>query len=255
MKTTYRILTRELRGYFVSPLAYVITCVFVTINGFMFYNLLAHFNFQCFEYSRYPHMLEQLNLNNMVIRPLFHNMSVIMLLIIPAITMRLLAEERKTGTIELLLTYPIKKVHIVLGKFLGALTMFGIMLGFTALCLAILFIYAKPEIGPIFSGYLGLFLMGGSFIAMGLLFSAITENQVIAAVSTFGLLLFLWLLSWSSTFITGTFGQIIAYISIIEHLGDFAKGIIDTKDVIFYLTFIFMGLFLTQRYLHSLGWR
>ena len=255
MKDTYRVLARELHGYFMSPLAYVITCVFLVINGFMFYNLLVHFNLQCFQYSRYPYMLEQLNLNNMVIRPLFHNMSVIMLLIIPAITMRLLAEERKIGTIELLFTYPIKKVEIVLGKFLGAFIMFGIMLSFTGLYPAILFVYAKPEIGPIFSGYLGLFLMGGSFIAVGVLFSAITENQVIAAVLTFGLLLFLWLLSWSSTFISGAFGQIIAYVSIIEHFGDFAKGIIDTKDVIFYLTFIFVGLFLTQRYLQSLGWR
>ena len=182
-------------------------------------------------------------------------MDFIWLLVVPMLTMRLFAEEKKNGTMELLMTSPISSVQVLLGKFFACLSLYTIIVALTLVYCLILEIYGEPDWGPIFSAYLGYILLGGTFIAVGVLASALTENQIVAVLVSFGILLLLWLIDWSASFAGPTAAKILQHISIIEHLKDFQRGVIDTKDVIFYLSFIFFGLFLTTRVLESRRWR
>jgi ABC-2 type transport system permease protein len=165
---------------------------------------------------------------------------------IPLFTMRLYAEEKKSGTLEVLMTSPLSNLQIITGKFLGTLALYMIMLGFTLIYPLILFMYGNPDWGPIASGYVGLILMGAAFISIGGLCSSFTENQIVAAVISFGVLLFLWVISWASHFVGPGLGDVLSYLSLIEHFDDFSKGIMDTKDIVFYLSFILFSLFLTK---------
>jgi len=196
-----------------------------------------------------------MNVNLYMIRPLLQNTSVIILFVLPMITMRTYAEEKRSGTIELLLTSPVTDVQIILGKFLGALGLYAAMLVVTMLYVGLLFRYGDPEVGPIASGYLGLLLLGGGFIAVGLLVSSLTRNQIVAGMATFGTFLMLWVISWVGDFTGPTAGKIVSYLSITEHFDDFSKGIIDTKHIVYYLSFITFGLFLTAKAVDSERWR
>jgi ABC-2 type transport system permease protein len=182
-------------------------------------------------------------------------MDFIWLLVVPMLTMRLFAEEKKSGTIELLMTSPITTVQVILGKFFACLSLYVLIVAMTLVYCGILELYSKPDWGPIFSGYLGYILLGGAFITVGILASALTENQVVAVLLSFGMLLLLWLIDWSASFAGPTAARIIEYLSFIRHLQDFQRGVIDTKDVVFYLSFIFFGLFLTTRIIESRRWR
>ena len=182
-------------------------------------------------------------------------MSLILLLMMPLLTMRLFSEEKKSGTIELLLTYPIKDMEAIMGKYLACLSLFFLMLLLTALYPFLLIVFAKPEIGPILTIYLGLFLMGAAFIALGTLVSSLTENQIIAAAVTFGILLLFFLIGWASTFVGSSFGSVLEHLSIMKHFQNFTKGVIDTQDIIFYINFIIFSLFLTGMSLESKKWR
>lgn len=255
MRNIWAILLRELRAYFVSPIAYIFTAVFLVVSGFFFYSILQWFNFQCMQAMQYPQYASQLNINEMVIRPMLHNMSVVFLMIVPFLTMRLFADERRTGTDELLLTSPVTMNQIILGKFFGALAVVMLMLLLTALYPVFAFAYSSPELGPILSGYLGLLLLAACFIPIGLLCSALTENQIVAAVLTFGALLILWVIGWAAESASYAMREVIQYLSLTSHLEDLTKGVIDTKDVVFYLSFSFMGLFLTKMALESRRWR
>jgi ABC-2 type transport system permease protein len=177
------------------------------------------------------------------------------LLIAPALTMRLLADERKTGTIELLLTSPIRDFEIVMGKFLGAIALWAAALGVTVIHIGILYLYGRPEWKPIVTAYLGLLLMGGCFISVGLLISSFTSNQIIAGMATFGVFLLLWVINWIGSFSGPTIDRITQYLSIIDHFDDFSKGILDTSHLIYYISFISFGLFLTARSVDSERWR
>lgn len=188
-------------------------------------------------------------------RPLFSNLSVIMLLMMPILTMRLFAEEKKTGTIELLLTYPVRDVEVLLGKYAAALTLFLAMLSLTAFYPGLVAYFARLEPGPILAGYLGLALMGVTFLAIGILASSLTENQIVASVATFGVLLVFWAIGWSANFAGPVWGKLLSHLSLLEHFGSFSKGVIDTKDVIYYLNFTILALFLTLRSLESKRWR
>ena len=255
MKNIYAILKKELASYFGSPVAYVVVTIFLLISGYLFYSAFAFFSMISYRSMGNPSILQQLNVTEGVIRPLYGNMSVILLLMIPLLTMRLFSEEKKTGTIELLLTYPVKDSEAILGKFLACVSFLFFMLALTVLYPLLVILFAKPEAGPILAIYLGLFLMGMSFIALGTFASTLTENQIIAASITFGTLLLLFVIGWASSFVGNTFGKILEHLSVMEHFGNFSKGIIDTKDVIFYIDFTVFFLFLTACSLDSKKWR
>jgi ABC-2 type transport system permease protein len=255
MRKTLAVLEKELEAYFVSPIAYAVMMVFLLLSGFFFYNILSYFNFQCLQYSQYPYALEQLNLNEMVMRPLFHNMAIIILLMAPLLTMRLFAEEKRSGTIELLMTSPVTHWQVTLGKYGACLLVYALMLATTFLYTVILVMYGEPDLGPILSGYLGLFLMGAAFLSIGLLASSTTENQIVAAVISFGALLLFYVIGWMSSSVGVTLGKVLSYLSIVEHLDDFVKGVIDTKDIVYYVSFVFMGIYMSIRSAESSAWR
>jgi gliding motility-associated transport system permease protein len=190
-----------------------------------------------------------------VLRPLFSNVSVILLLLIPLLTMRLFAEERRSGTIELLLTYPVRDGAVLTGKYLAALALYAIMLVFTLAYPAMLAYFARLEWGPLATGYLGLLLMGATFLSVGIFASSLTENQIVSSLITFGVLLIFWVIGWSADNVGGTWGKVLSDLSILEHYDTFAKGVLDTKDVIYYLNFTVLGLFLTLRSLEARRWK
>jgi ABC-2 type transport system permease protein len=198
---------------------------------------------------------QAINVNEIMISPLFLNVSVILLFTLPLITMRTYAEEKRSGTIELLLTSPLTDLQIVMGKFLGGLVLYGAMLAVTLVHMAILFVYGNPEWRPIATGYLGLILMGACFLSLGLFVSSLTRNQIIAGMVTFAVFLMFWVVNWIATFMGPTSQAVLNYLSITEHLNDFARGVIDTKHVVYYLSFIAFSLFLTVRAVDSERWR
>jgi ABC-2 type transport system permease protein len=245
---------KELNSYFSSPVAYLLLTMFAVIFGFFFWNAVGYFNLMGLE-AQMRGQSFPMNINEQVIRPLLSNVSVIGLFFIPMITMRLFAEEKRTGTIELLATSPIRDVEIILGKWLAAMIMYSCLLLFTALNFAFLFRYGNPDWKPLAVGYLGLILQAGGLLAVGTFISMLTRNQIIAGAATFGVCLLLWVLGWAAGYETATWAKVLAYISVIDHFEAFAKGVIDTKDLIFFLSLIFFGLFLTTRSMESLRWR
>jgi ABC-2 type transport system permease protein len=245
---------KELRGYFVSPIGYVLVGFYALLFGWFFYTLVAFFERQSMQMSA-GGPGSAMNVNQMLVAPLLMNATVIMLLVFPLITMRTYAEEKRSGTIELLLTSPLTDWQIILGKFLGALGLYAVMLAVTLVHVAILFVFGTPEWKPIATGYLGLLLMGGSFLSLGLFISSLTKNQIVAGMITFSVFLLLWVINWVSTFVGPTMQTVLNYLSITEHFDDFAKGIIDTKHVVYYLSFIAAGLFLTMKSVDSERWR
>ncbi len=251
------ILNRELKSYFSSLIAYVVIVMFLLITGYFFYNLLATFSVISFQAQVNPMLAKQyqlLNINETVVRPLFGNISIIMLLMTPLLTMRLISEEKKSGTIELLLTFPVKDIDVVLGKYLACLVVFLVMILLTATYPILLLALGEPEVMPMVTGYLGLFLLGAAFISLGIFTSSLTENQIVSASMSFGILFFFWLISYSVPFVSPAFGQILSYLSINEHIASLAKGVLDTEDIIYYLCFIVLFLFLTLRSLESKRW-
>ena len=177
-----------------------------------------------------------------------------LLFLLPMLTMRSFAEEKRSGTMELLLTSPLTDLQIILGKFLGAMALYCLMLALTLLHVGLLFWYGEPEWGPIASGYLGLLLMGGAFISVGLAISSTTKNQIVAGVATFAVLLLFWIINWIGDASGTTSQAVLAYLSILEHFDDFSKGVIDTKHVTYYLSFIVVGLFLTAKSMDQERW-
>jgi ABC-2 type transport system permease protein len=191
----------------------------------------------------------------MLVRPLMQNVLILFLFMLPGVTMRTFAEEKKSGTIELLLTSPLTDMQIVLGKFLGAMGLFAVMLAVTLVHMGILFLYGTPEWKPIATAYLGLFLFGGCFISVGLFVSSLTKNQIIAGIATFAVFLMLWVINWIGSFSGPTVSALTSYLSVVEHADDFWKGVIDTTHLIYYLSFITLGLFLTAKSVDTERWR
>lgn len=258
MRIFYLIAKKELHSYFSSPVAYVVITMFLIITGYFFYNQFAVFSTLSFQASTDPGLAKQQNLLNItetVVRPLFGNISVIMLLMMPLLTMRLFSEEKKSGTIELLLTYPVTDMEVILGKFLACLAVFFLMLLLTVTYPILLFIFGEPEIGPVLTGYIGLFFMGAAFISLGIFTSSLTENQIIAATLSFGVLFLFFMMGYSVGMMGPMLGNLMMYISLIGHLESFAKGVINTTDIIYYGIFITLFIFLTLRVLESKRWR
>jgi len=252
MRNVIAIAGKELRSYFASPIAYILIGFFLLPFGVFFYLYLASFVKQSLQAAQYGGAM---NVNQQVIRYVLQNASVIILFIMPMITMRTYSEEKRSGSIELLLTSPLTDVEIILGKFFGALGLYAALLAVTLLYMAILFVYGNPEWRPLVAGYLGLLLMGGAFISIGLLISSTTNNQIVAGVITFVVFLLFWIIGWFADTAGPTVGPITSWLSITEHFDDFSKGIIDTKHVLYYLSLITFGLFLTAKSVDTERWR
>lgn len=255
MQKIKAIYMREIKYYFQSVTAYVSIAVFLAISGYFFSSIFKYYNFLSLEVRRTTQIASQVNLIDGVMRPLLQNMSTLLLLILPMMTMRLFAEEKKQGTFELLMTYPVSESSTIAGKFLSALTIFLIMIAGTLLYPLILLSYAEPELLPMISGYLGLVLMGCSFISMGIFFSSISSNQLVSGVLTLGTALLFLLIGWLAPVLESDFLNLIAQFSILYHFEPFAKGIINTSDVTYYLFLTFFFLFLCKKSLDSTRWR
>jgi ABC-2 type transport system permease protein len=236
MRNTWAVATRELRAYFLSPLAYLVTALFLIGAGLLFALIL--------ETGREASL-----------RGVMSNVSVIFLIVVPMISMRLLAEEMRTGTIELLLTNPVHEWQIVTGKFLGGVLLLAVMIALTLVYAVFLFLWGNPDRGPMGAGYLGILLQASAFLAVGLWASSLTENQIVAAVLSFVFLLVLWLSDNLGQSIGGPVGQAVSYVSVISHFQEFPQGVINVKDVVFFLTMIAAGLILSTLSLQSRRYR
>jgi ABC-2 type transport system permease protein len=251
----YAIFRKETANFFVSPIAYAVIAIFLLISGFFFWANVSFMSLVSLQAANNPMIAERINLTDVVIRPLVQNMSIVLLFVMPLLTMRLFSEEKKSGTIELLLTYPVTDLAILFGKFLAAALLLLVMLAGTLPFVVLLFGIGDPDPGTLLSGYLGLLLMGAAFMALGIFLSSLTENQIIAAAVSFGSALLFWVLSWSSTLSGEKVGAVLKQLSILEHLESFNKGILALSDLSFFVLFIAFFLFLTLRSLETHRWR
>lgn len=256
MRSIAAIAWRDVRSVFVSPIAYVVLTGFVLLGGWFFFNLLAQFNRLVATYSGLPGAdTSWLNLNDAVVSPLIQNLSVVLIIVVPMITMRSFAEERSSGTYELLFTSPVSVMSMVLGKFLAGVFLVTLMIGLSLVFPAILMRFGNPETGLILSGYLGLYLMAVGFVAVGNFTSALTSNQIIATVSSLVLLLTFFVISWPADGAGPSVKAVLLYLSASEHLNALIRGVIDTSDLLYFGSVIVLFLFLTHRAVESARWR
>jgi ABC-2 type transport system permease protein len=255
MRNTWTITKKELKTFLYSPIAYILTAFFLLVSGFFFYNILAWANDQAMRAMQAGYGMERLNINQMLFQPFFSNMTIILMFLLPMLTMRLFADEKKMRTEELLLTSPVRLSSIIIGKYLAALIIYALILLLTATYAVFVFIYGNPEALPLLVSYLGLFLLGAVFIAIGLFASALTENQVIAAVISFSAIMLIWVISWVGESGPGAWQGILTYLSFFSHFKNMASGVIDTQDIVYYLSFIFLGLYLTRSVFEFRKWR
>jgi ABC-2 type transport system permease protein len=233
---TLAIAERELKSLFVSTVAWVIAAGFLAVSGLLFSVIVF-------------------SSNEASLRYLISNLSVILLFVAPFLTMRLLAEENRLGTVELLLTNPVRDIEVVLGKFLGVMGFIVVMLAMTLYFPALLFIFGTPDPGPIATGYLGVLLQAAAFAAIGLAVSSTTENQIVAAFLSFAINLVLWLSESVSQFVGPPIGAAMKFLSITSHFQDFSRGVIDTSHLIFFISLVAAALFLTYLSLQTRRWR
>lgn len=252
IKNIVLIAKRDFRAYFTSPIAYIIISGFMVLMGWMFFAHLDHFNRQSLQFQQGG---KGMSIVDGIIRPLYGNMNVIFLFLVPFITMRLFAEEKKQHTIELLLTAPVSLLEIILGKFFSSFFLVLVMLALTTVYPVVLCITGNPDLGPIVANYIGTVLLVGCYISVGVLFSSVTENQIVAGALSFSAALFLWLISWATYMAGPVWGEILMYLSLISHYNNFGSGLLMTSDIFFYLSFIAINLFLTHKILDSFRWR
>ena len=253
MSNILAIAHKEVKSYFSSPIAYIAIGLWALLYGYFFFAILSFFVRQSMQMNQFGP--QALNLNQQLIRPLLQNVTILILFLMPMVTMRTYSEEKRSGTIELLLTSPITDFQIVLGKFFGAMALYAVMLAVTLFHIGVLFIYGSPEWKPILTSYIGLLLLGGCFIAVGLFISSLTKNQIVAGMVTFAVFLLLWIITWIGSFSGPTVDKLTTYLSIIDHFDDFGKGVVDTTHLIYYVSFITFGLFLTAKSVDSERWR
>ena len=236
MKKIYVLFIREFQAYFFSPVAYVVLATFLIISGYFFSVILSVTQEASLRYT-------------------LSNMAITLLFISPLITMRLVAEERRSGTIETLMTDPVREIDVVVGKFLAGIFFYIMLLVPTLVYVVILKVVGSPDMGPIISGYVGLVLMGLVFISIGVLASSLSKNQIVSGVISLVSLLLLWVIGWAGEVGPGKFAKIFAYLGFFDHFEPFKKGIIDTKDIIYYVTSAVLFLFLTVRVLETRKWK
>ena len=259
MRSILVIAQRELKSYFSSPIAYVVLTIFIFLSGFVFNFFLSamvqNASMRAMQSAQTGQLPDPIDMPGQVMQGFFQWTSFLMLFTLPVITMALFSEEKKRGTIELLLTAPVTDGQIVLGKFLAASAFYAILLLTTLIDVAVLFFYSDPAYGPILTTYLGMLLYGMAVLALGMFISSLTENQIIAVILTFGLIILLWIIDAASRSADAGLKAVLTYLSILEHLNDFLVGVISTSHIIFYLSLMLVGLFLTYRSIDSLRWR
>jgi ABC-2 type transport system permease protein len=247
---------REMKSYFVSPIAYVVLTIFLALYGWLFFGTFSQAAQYTMQMAMYGQAGEPMNFPALIIQYTMSSMAVIILFLAPMLTMGLFSEEKKRGTIEFMLTTPVKTFQLVAGKYLASLTFFAILFVAGIATFSPLFIYSQPEINPIISAHLGMFLYGAALLALGLFISTLTENQIIAVVISFGISLILWIIKVLNDFFSSpAMQEVIKYLSLLDHLDDFLKGVIVTSHIIYYVTFAFVGLFLAYRSLESMRWK
>jgi ABC-2 type transport system permease protein len=259
LRNVAAIVEKEWRHYFGSPIAWVALTMWTLLFGFFHYFALDYFVQRSMAMSSQMEFGggPKLSMNEFLIRPVLQNMAVVALFILPMLTMRLYAEEKRQGTIELLATSPLTDLQIMLGKFLAAVGLYGLMILAGLVNLALLWHYAAtpPEWKPVLSGVLALLLVGASFISLGLFLSTLTRNQIIAGILGFGLALVFWIFSWFDQPTATETQKLVAYLGVTNHMEDMAKGVVDLKDLVFYASFILFGLFLAHQSAESQRWR
>lgn len=255
MRNTLTIARRELNSYFTSPIAYILLAMFAVLFGYFFFSAVAFFVSYSARAAMQGGGMGPMNVNQYIVQPTFGNLTIILLFLTPMITMRLFAEEKRTGTMELLMTSPVRDYEIIVGKWLAGMLLYSVMLGSTTLNILVLFVYSTPDWQALLVGYLGLLLMGGTFLSIGAFISTLTKNQIVAGALTFGVFLVLYVLDWVNAYSTSTLGKVCQYLSVAPHFQQFAKGVIELKDVVYYVSAIGLGLFLSKRSLESLRWK
>ncbi len=257
MRNVLTVAGKELRAYFHSPIAYLVMTMYAALCGFFFYSFTATYVVQTFRmYSMGGMGAPPMSLNEYIVRPLFEGvLTVVLLLLLPLVTMRLYAEEKRSGTIELLLTSPLTDLQIILGKFLGALSLYAVLIILTFLYIGILFLYGNPNPKPLLAHALGLFLFGGALLSLGMWISTFTKNQIIAGSVSLAVFLLLYVLDWVTAYSNSTAGRVMSYMALTTHFDNFAKGVIDLSDLVFYVSVIVLGIFLTARSVEALKGR
>ena len=255
ISNVWTIAKRELTVYFTSPIAYIVLAMFAVMFGWFFASGVAFFQSISAQAAANPGMAPPMNVNQFIIEPTLGNFTIILLFLTPMITMRLFAEEQRQGTLELLLTSPITDYEIILGKWLGAVLLYICMLGISMISMSVLFLYSRPDWKALLVGYLGMLLIGSALLSLGAFLSTVTKNQIVAGALTFGLFLMLWVIGWAEQFAPGPFGAFAGYMAMPSHFEQFTKGVIELKDVVYYLSAIFLGLFLSKRSLESIRWK
>ncbi len=235
MRNTTTIALKEFRSYMTSPMAYIVSGIFLVLTGFFF--------------SGSPSTYLETSISGFL-----GTGSILLLLLASVLTMRLLAEERKMGTLELLLTAPVRDSEVILGKFMGSLGMLMVMLALTLYYPILLIAFGDPDIGPIVTGYIGLFLLGTASLAVGLFASSLTSNQIVAAVVSGGILFALWFAGMAANLVPQALGEAISYFSLSYYFPDFMRGVIDTRGIVYYLSVTILFLFLAVRSLENSRW-
>jgi ABC-2 type transport system permease protein len=260
IRNTAAIVQKEWHHYFGSPIAWVALAMWALLFGLFFNFGLTYFLEMSMQMAQQGMQYGggmKLSLNDHLIRPVVQNMAVVSLFVLPMLTMRLFAEEKRQGTIELLATSPLTNLQIVIGKFLAASGLFALMILASFVNIALIWTYATnpPEWKPVLTGALALLLVGLSFIALGLFLSTLTRNQIIAGILGFGLALVFWIFSWFDQPMASTWEKLVAYLGVTTHMEDMAKGVLDLKDVVFYLSVVVFGIFLAHQSVESQRWR
>ncbi len=255
MSNVITIARREFGAYFTNPVGWFVLLVFLVVTGFFFASMVGYYNLQSASSGFNPYGEPPINIDEYLIAPFFANTGVILLFLCPALTMRLFAGDRKNRSLELLLTSPVSTTEIVLGKYLGAMGYVGVLLLSTAHYAGILYWLGEPDTGVLICSYLSILLLSGAFVSVGLLTSAFTESQVVALSVGFGLLLMFWVLSWADASTGTLWGEVLSYASMLSHLEQFAKGLLHTRDLVYYATFIGFFLFATHQRVEAFRWR
>jgi len=247
---------KEMNIYFSSPIFYIIAAIFVCITGVFFYNTMVYVSLLSVKIAQYQSSTG-VSLNDILLRPIFSDMGLLILFIVPIISMRLYAEEKAQGTIELLFTYPVSDLQVLAAKYLSGLSVLVVMITLTFVFMLLIAMVTTPDWGVILSSYIGLILMGGAFLSLGVFASSMTKNQIVAAALSLGLIMLFWMIGWfsGSALTAGCISRVLSELSLISHLSHFLSGMIMIKDVTFFICFTLFFLFITLRVIDSNRWR
>jgi ABC-2 type transport system permease protein len=257
MKNVLVLTRKELGSYFQSPIAYIVTAIFLLLSGIIFAIRFSMFHAQSLELARNPYMMQHygLDFTEHVLQPTLFTLNFFSLLMLPMVTMRALSEDKKTGTIELLLTYPVRDMEVALSKLFACMGVYLCMLAPTLLYPILSMKYAEVEVASLGIGYLGLLLSGAAFVSIGIFISSLTENQIIAVAASYGSLFLFWFFGAAETLASDPYNVILTQLSLFKHMEDFAAGVLNSHDVFYFLAFAVFFMFLTLRSLEITRWK